>query len=57
MLGVTAFGIFLTPVFYVLLRGVTAGRRARAARMRAEVDACARPYHPGEEPPAGGGQG
>jgi multidrug efflux pump len=57
MLGVTAFGIFLTPVFYVLLRGVTAGRRARVARMRAEVDACARPYHPGEEPPAGGGQG
>ena len=26
MLGVTAFGIFLTPVFYVLLRRVTGNR-------------------------------
>jgi multidrug efflux pump len=47
MLGVTAFGIFLTPVFYLLLRGATARSRARAERMRAEVDACAHPYHPG----------
>jgi multidrug efflux pump len=54
MLGVTAFGIFLTPVFYVLLRNVTARRRARAAQMRAEVDACAHPYHPGNEPAGGG---
>lgn len=54
MLGVTAFGIFLTPVFYVLLRNVTARRRARAARVRAEVDACAHPYHPGDDPAGGG---
>jgi multidrug efflux pump len=26
MIGVTAFGIFLTPVFYVLLRGLTGNR-------------------------------
>jgi multidrug efflux pump len=50
MLGVTAFGIFLTPVFYMLLRSSTARRRAHAAELRAEVDSCAHPYHPGEEP-------
>jgi multidrug efflux pump len=49
MLGVTAFGIFLTPVFYLLLRQVTAQRRAKAAELRAAVDACAHPYHPGEQ--------
>ena len=53
MLGVTAFGIFLTPVFYMLLRSATARRRAHAAEVQAEVDACAHPYHPGEEPAAG----
>jgi multidrug efflux pump len=52
MFGVTAFGIFLTPVFYMLLRGSTASRRAHAAQRRAEIDASARPYHPGEDPPA-----
>jgi multidrug efflux pump len=52
MLGVTAFGIFLTPVFYILLRGSTARRRAHAAEVRAECDASAHPYHPGEDPPA-----
>jgi multidrug efflux pump subunit AcrB len=26
MLGVTFFGLFLTPVFYVLLRGLVKGR-------------------------------
>ncbi|MDP3841682.1 MAG: multidrug efflux RND transporter permease subunit [Oxalobacteraceae bacterium] len=49
MLGVTSFGIFLTPVFYLLLRKVTAQRRAKAAQLRAAVDACAHPYHPGED--------
>src|SRR6185503_11189075 len=29
MLGVTFFGLFLTPVFYVTIRGVTAGLQAR----------------------------
>ncbi|SDZ37484.1 efflux RND transporter permease subunit [Delftia lacustris] len=31
MLGVTFFGLFLTPVFYVVLRRLTERRRARAA--------------------------
>ena len=53
MLGVTAFGIFLTPVFYMLLRSSTARRRAHAAEIQAEVDASAHPYHPGEEPEPG----
>ncbi|NGX95992.1 MAG: hypothetical protein G4V63_12425, partial [Candidatus Afipia apatlaquensis] len=26
MIGVTAFGIFFTPVFYVLLRGLTGNK-------------------------------
>ena len=51
MLGVTAFGIFLTPVFYMLLRGSTARRRARAAQQRADIDACAHPHHSGEDSP------
>jgi multidrug efflux pump len=29
MIGVTAFGLFLTPVFYVLLRGLTGNRPLR----------------------------
>jgi multidrug efflux pump len=29
MIGVTAFGIFLTPVFYVLLRAATGNRRLK----------------------------
>jgi multidrug efflux pump len=52
MLGVTAFGIFLTPVFFMLLRSSTASRRAHAAQVRAECDAAAHVYHPGEDPPA-----
>jgi multidrug efflux pump len=27
MIGVTAFGLFLTPVFYVLIRALTGNRR------------------------------
>jgi multidrug efflux pump len=56
MLGVTLFGIFFTPVFYVLLRKSTEKRRQHAAEVRAEVDRCARPFHPGvddvDTPPA-----
>ena len=48
MVGVTLFGIFLTPVFYMLLRKGTAKRRAKAVQLRAAVDASAHPYHPGE---------
>ena len=33
MVGVTAFGIFLTPVFYALLRGRRARKRAEAAAL------------------------
>ena len=40
MIGVTAFGIFLTPVFYVLVRAATGNRPLR---------------HHGEVPHAGGG--
>jgi multidrug efflux pump len=29
MIGVTAFGIFLTPVFYVLMRALTGNRPLR----------------------------
>jgi multidrug efflux pump len=43
MLGVTLFGIFLTPVFYALLRKGTEKRRAHAAQLRAQVDAAAHP--------------
>jgi multidrug efflux pump len=41
MLGVTLFGIFLTPVFYALVRGSTEKRRARAATLRQQIDASA----------------
>ncbi|CAM3918817.1 efflux RND transporter permease subunit [Roseateles saccharophilus] len=47
MLGVTFFGIFLTPVFYSLLRSSTAKRRARAAALHAQIDASAHAFHPG----------
>jgi multidrug efflux pump len=47
MLGVTLFGIFLTPVFYALLRKGTEKRRARAAALRAQVEASAHAFHPG----------
>ncbi|MEO3689964.1 efflux RND transporter permease subunit [Roseateles paludis] len=47
MLGVTLFGIFLTPVFYALLRKSTEQRRQRAAALRAQVDASAHAFHPG----------
>ena len=48
MVGVTLFGIFLTPVFYVLLRKGTEKRRAKAVELRQAVDAAAHPYHPGD---------
>lgn len=49
MVGVTLFGIFLTPVFYALLRKSTEKRRAHAAEVRAAVDAAAHPTHGGPE--------
>ncbi|WP_298231251.1 efflux RND transporter permease subunit [uncultured Azohydromonas sp.] len=58
MVGVTLFGIFFTPVFYALLRKSTEKRRAHAAELRAEIDRCAHPFHPGVDdvPPEQGGQ-
>jgi multidrug efflux pump len=53
MVGVTVFGIFLTPVFYMLLRKSTEHRRAKSAELRAAVDASAHVYHPGENGVAG----
>ncbi|QPF75427.1 multidrug efflux RND transporter permease subunit [Roseateles sp. DAIF2] len=47
MVGVTLFGIFLTPVFYALMRKSTEGKRARAAELKREIDASAHPFHPG----------
>jgi multidrug efflux pump len=44
MIGVTMFGIFLTPVFYVLLRQVTGNRSLKqhgAAKHRSELASAA----------------
>jgi len=49
MLGVTFFGIFLTPVFYALLRKGTEQRRAKAAELRRAIDASAHAWEPGQE--------
>ncbi len=49
MVGVTLFGIFLTPVFYALLRKSTEKRRAHAAELRAAIDAAVHPTHNGPE--------
>jgi multidrug efflux pump len=55
MLGVTFFGIFLTPVFYSLLRQGTERRRQRAAALRAQVAAAAHPFRPGVDDAGGKG--
>ncbi len=47
MVGVTLFGIFMTPVFYALLRKSTESKRARAAALKREIEAAAHPFHPG----------
>jgi multidrug efflux pump len=52
MIGVTAFGLFLTPVFYVLLRALTGNRSAQAARARAARHGGARRRR-GRGPPPG----
>ncbi len=48
MLGVTFFGLFFTPFFYVLIRGLRARRVAAAAVLAASVTACVGTpeYHP-----------
>jgi multidrug efflux pump len=47
MVGVTFFGIFLTPVFYSLVRKSTEKKRVHAAEVRRAVDAAAHPFHAG----------
>ncbi|HEY1150804.1 MAG TPA: multidrug efflux RND transporter permease subunit [Pseudoduganella sp.] len=56
MVGVTFFGIFLTPVFYSLVRKSTEKGRVHAAEVRRAIDAAAHPFHAGiddAEPPKG----
>jgi multidrug efflux pump len=53
MVGVTTFGIFLTPVFYALLRKGTEGRRAKAVALRRAIDASAHPADGAPLPPQG----
>jgi multidrug efflux pump len=55
MVGVTIFGIFLTPVFYALLRQGTERRRARATALRAQIDAAAQAGHGAPSAEADGG--
>jgi multidrug efflux pump len=47
MVGVTMFGIFLTPVFYSLLRKGTEKGRHRAEELRHTIDASAHAFHAG----------
>jgi multidrug efflux pump len=44
MIGVTMFGIFLTPVFYVLLRGLT-GNKPFKQHGEAEAEYPIQPRH------------
>ncbi len=53
MVGVTFFGIFLTPVFYALLRKGTEHRRLKAAELRRRIDASAHPADGAPVPPTG----
>jgi multidrug efflux pump len=53
MVGVTTFGIFLTPVFYALLRKGTEQRRAKARELRRAIDASAHPIDGTPTPPPG----
>jgi multidrug efflux pump len=49
MIGVTLFGLFLTPLFYVLARALSGGRPLRsAAHHEAPVIA---PHHLGNQQP------
>jgi multidrug efflux pump len=50
MVGVTLFGIFLTPVFFMLLRQLTEKRRARAAAQRRAIDALVHGTEPAGAP-------
>ncbi|HKI32094.1 MAG TPA: efflux RND transporter permease subunit, partial [Gemmataceae bacterium] len=43
MLGVTVFGIFLTPVFFFVIQWVAGGRRGEAKKPAAPAEADATP--------------
>ena len=45
MLGVTGFGLLLTPVFYIVVRGVTARLHARRPAPAATSSAGNSPAH------------
>jgi multidrug efflux pump len=45
MIGVTAFGLFLTPVFYVLLRRLAGNRPLKLHGQVPHVEAFATPVH------------
>ncbi|SCK53369.1 multidrug efflux pump [Variovorax sp. HW608] len=55
MIGVTAFGLFLTPVFYVLLRRLTGNRALKLHGQVPHVDAFVSGDHPVAPSQAGGG--
>jgi multidrug efflux pump len=57
MIGVTAFGLFLTPVFYVLLRRLTGNRPLKLHGQVPHLDAFVSADHPVSEShgTAGGG--
>jgi len=44
MIGVTVFGLFLTPLFYVVVRALSGGRPLRSANRHAPPDIV--PHHP-----------
>jgi multidrug efflux pump len=51
MLGVTIFGIFFTPVFYVVIRWFSGGRAAAPAPVPSEVPAASKEASDGNGPP------
>jgi multidrug efflux pump len=52
MIGVTSFGLFLTPVFYVLLRSLVAGRQRGRTSPTTGVPALPAPSEPHIQPAA-----
>jgi multidrug efflux pump len=52
MIGVTSFGLFLTPVFYVLLRSLVAGRQRGRTSPTTGVPALPAPTEPHIQPAA-----
>ncbi len=57
MIGVTAFGLFLTPVFYVLLRRLTGNKPLKLHGEVPHAEAFVSGDHPAPHHPTGGGGG